>query len=73
MSICICGENKDVCVTCLKNALEWAAFKLVETRQRFGNAGFTTDDLDKLMNILGTKKFMEASEPVRSGPGVWGE
>ena len=50
--------------------LIWAATKLVKIRADFGNAPFTTRDLDRLYNILGADRFKEASKPSPKGEGV---
>ena len=52
--------------------LIWAATKLVEMRSKYGNSGFTTDDLERLHVILGNDGFMKTSEKKQtSGCGVW--
>ena len=55
----------------MSDDLIWAASKLVKIRQKYGNGDFTTDELDRLFNILGREKFIELTEPVKSGEGVW--
>jgi len=55
-------ENKD---------LIWAATKLVEIRTSFGNAPFTTNDLERLFKILGSERFIAATEPRPKREGVY--
>lgn len=70
-------ERSTPCPYCelakLQSALEWACIKLIEMRTRYGNGGFTTDELEKLIGIVGIEKFNKASEPPQYGSGVWGE
>ena len=55
----------------IEKNLIWAATKLVSIRANFGNAPFTTDDLDHLHNILGEERFIAAGEIHPKGEGVW--
>jgi hypothetical protein len=55
----------------MKADLEWAARKLASVRADFGNAPFTTDDMERIIRIIGPKAFAEASKPSPKGEGVW--
>lgn len=55
----------------MEDDLIWAATKLVEIRTIYGNAPFTTNDLDRLFKILGSDRFITATEPRPKGEGVW--
>jgi hypothetical protein len=55
----------------IKTDLEWAARKLASVRADFGNAPFTTDDMERIIRIIGPNAFAEASKPSPKGEGVW--
>ena len=55
-----------------KELLIWAMTKLAKVRANFGNAPFTTNDMDKIIGVIGSKAFHEASIPNKTGEGVWG-
>jgi hypothetical protein len=48
---------------------KWAHEKLAQIRVDFGNAPFTTTDMEKIVSVVGHEKFNATPSP--KGEGVW--
>lgn len=55
----------------LEDKLKWACRKLAAIRANFGNALFTTNDLDLIISVIGSDEFIKYSKPSKKGKGVW--